>query len=249
MAQKVWRELFIALNPGELLQNKLINVIAKALPDCDANTVNGLVRKSLSRENGHFVERREVKSPKRVYWCLTQAGLEYAYQEGLIHLHEFSGAITRTIFSVYTNALPIYGALARSRRLAELVESNQVRYYVPQDDKFQKAARFGFLMNRDKELGIARNIGLFYEVTLPVMNSVVSHLASNKDLRQEVGDETLSEIREYALAVAAGQKQQLQSLEQAAASLKPVSKRSPWRRGRLQAEGTVKGKRGGRQNQ
>src|SRR5437870_3138959 len=69
---------------GEMLQGKLINEAAKAVPEIDQNTVNTLVRKLLTRELRETFSVREETTPKRrKFWSLTPGGLSRAYDDGV----------------------------------------------------------------------------------------------------------------------------------------------------------------------
>jgi hypothetical protein len=175
---------------GPLLQNTLINKVAKEvakdLEDIDANTVSGLVRKFLKRHKGALVEVRVDEKPRRKYWEITLTGLQEAFHEELVNLHEFAKAYVRIKPGVPEGALICYKALARSEALSLKVDVDIKK----QGERL--LTKISFLENH--LLTITIPITFVWEFGLTIFFSVIYHLVNDEDLRRQVGPEITKEL-------------------------------------------------------
>ncbi|MGP8056518.1 MAG: hypothetical protein ACLP9K_02790 [Nitrososphaerales archaeon] len=191
---------------GEILQSRLINAVAERLGDLDPNTVNGLVRKFLSRYNARgrsrsgmmLVELREEENPKRKYWKLTAGGYDYLFLK--VGLHQFSKAFMKSAPEEYDDLIPFFYALSESEELAEKVETTiwglrsmsfwAERWY---------AATIGSLGPGAEQVRFPRGIWSVYDLKFRLALSITKILAEDKSLRAKVGHDAGEQVRIAAI--------------------------------------------------
>jgi hypothetical protein len=187
-AYMVGREVMKVLaTEGEIIQNKLIDKVAKSLSNIDSNTINGLVRKFLNRENGRLVKVDEIQLPHRKYWSITMLGLQQAYNEELINLHGLSKAVVRMKPKEFGFMISFYEALARSEELSRRVSDDVKEVGKKIDEYISKARSFGF-----EYLPIP--IRFVYGIGSTMWLSILKHLSEDEGIRMEVGEEVILRV-------------------------------------------------------
>ncbi len=207
---------------GELLQNRLINVVAEGLKDLDPHTVNGLVRKFLIRYSARsrsgglsrrgvrtrsgggmvLVKLREEEEPrKRRYWKLTAGGWDYLFLK--VRLHEFSKAITKqaqkeTMKSApeeYEDLVPFFYAISESEELAKKVEA--VVWGMKSMSYWNErwyAATIGSWGPGITQVQFPRGIWHLADLRLTLAFSVTRILAEDEGIRAKVGPDVCEKV-------------------------------------------------------
>ncbi len=208
--------LKVLAEEGEVFQSKLIAAVSSRLA-LEQNTTSGLVRKFLNQQDGKLVKiSRSPRTgpwepgPRRKYWSLTFEGMNYLYMT-THDLWELSKAVTKVRPPEFGGMLAYYEAIARSKKLSEEVKLDLEKY----NDRLEKTTsvteQAGLSRNAERALRVKVDVGITFEIGQILVLSVIWNLAQDKDLRDEVGHDTVSNIYEFAAALALERERNLRS--------------------------------------